>query len=110
MPLLPIDQQAMFSQLNNVGKDQAVQKQGIVEGQALAADELVKKAAKADSAVTEAKDADDGLEKVKNKKKDLAGQAKEKKKKGKPGEKTEETEEPEVFTDPDLGHHIDITG
>ena len=39
---MPIDLQTMFSQMNQVGKDQAVQRQVAPEAQALQASELVK--------------------------------------------------------------------
>lgn len=111
MPLLPIDQQAMFSHLDNVSKEQTVQKQGVQGNQALQAAELVKKAEQADNSITEAKNPDTGLEKIKDEKKELARKARERKKKTGSGEQTEkETAEPEVFKDPDLGHHIDIVG
>ena len=67
MPLLPIDLQTMFSQIEHVSKDQAVQKNGIVETQAQQAKEIVKETETKDSSVNESKDVEDGAEKISEK-------------------------------------------
>ena len=106
MSLLPIDLQTMFLHMDNVGKDQAAIKNAIVNGQSLQATEIVKNSEQNDNAVNVAKDLEDGVNKVnEEEKKQSKNNSKENKK-----ENEEENDNKEVVKDPDLGHHIDITG
>ena len=107
MPLLPIDLQTMFSHLNRIGKDQATLKNSEIENQAAQAQEIVKETEKKDNTVNETKDVGDGLEKVKDEEKKNASRKEKKKKKN---DEEENEEKKEVLKDPDLGHHIDISG
>ncbi len=106
MSILPIDLQILFSQMNQVGKEQAIQKDGNAIHQSLQGMELVKNTEQKDSSVNQSKDIGEGLEKIKNEEN--------KKKEEREREKNEKKEQAEhkktVFADPDLGKHIDIMG
>ncbi len=109
MPLLPIDLQTLFAQMNQVGKEQAVQRDVSVLQQSLQGSEMVKKTEHQDNSVNETKQVGEGLEKVKEEKKNTKrreskGREKEKKKDRKTSDKDD------LFNDPDLGQHIDIVG
>ena len=106
MPLLPIDLQTMFAQMNQVGKEQAVQKDFSPHAQLAKGAEMAQKAKAGDDSVPEDHDVGEGLEKVKEEKqreKNETGREKKEK------EKSAEEEKP-VFEDPDLGLHINIIG
>jgi hypothetical protein len=95
----------MFSQMNQVGKEQAVQKEIPLQAQIAQGAEIVKKTGQQDSSVNQTHDLGKGLEKV-NEEKEQEQRASSKEKR----EKKETPEEKEYFEDPDLGHHIDIVG
>ena len=109
MPLLPIDSQTLFAQMNQVGKEQAVQRDGSILQQSLQGSEIVKKTEQQDNSVNETKQVGEGLEKIKEKKREAERREKKrreenKKKVGKTGN------EDNLFNDPNLGQHIDIVG
>jgi hypothetical protein len=66
MPILPIDMQILFSQMNQVGKEQAIQKEGHAINQSLQGMALVKNTEQEDNSVNQSKDIGDGIEKLKN--------------------------------------------
>jgi hypothetical protein len=106
MPLLPIDLQIMFSQLEHIGKTEAAQRQVAPEAQALQGMEMVKRNEQRDSSVNETKDSGQGPEAVKeDERRNRRRKAALKRDESKRNESKKE-----VFKDPDLGHHIDITG
>lgn len=110
MPLLPIDLQTMFSHMNQIGKEQALQKDVSPLQQSLQGAEIAKDSKEKDTTVNETDEVGEGLEKIKD----------EEKKKGSEqgtGQNTKEkvkedenSEQKEVFKEPYLGHHIDIIG
>ncbi len=107
MPLLPIDLQTVFSQTNQVGREQAVQQQAPPEAQAQAASALAQQALVRDTQVNESADAGDGAEQVKNE------QGGRRRRRGRGRARERKPEPPPrrpVFSDPELGQHIDITG
>jgi len=108
MPLLPIDLQTMFLNMDHVGKDQATIKNAIVNSQALQATEIVKKTEQNDNAVNVTKDLEEGVNKIseeeKKKNKNKSKNQKE------DNDNASENNKKEIVKDPDLGHHIDITG
>ncbi len=105
MPFLPIDLQTMFAQMNHVGKEQAVQREVAPLLQALQGSEIVRKSEEQDTSVNQTTDVGEGLEKVKEE----GSQGR--KRRGQAEKKNSDTPQPrETFTDPDLGHYIDITG
>lgn len=105
MPLLPIDLQTMFMHMDNVGKDQAAIKDAILNSQAAQATEIVKRTEQNDNAVNETKDLEEGVKNVNDEeKRNSRNSLKEK------NNEKEQNKEKEILKDPDLGHHIDITG
>jgi hypothetical protein len=106
MSILPIDMQILFSQMNQVGKEQSIQKEGTAITQSLQGMELVKTTEQQDNSVNQSKELGQGLEKLNNdEKKKQEEQEREKKEKEK-----KEMQKKSVFADPDLGTHIDILG
>lgn len=110
MPLLPIDLQTMFSHMNQIGKDQAVQKGMAPQHQALQAQELAQKTREKDTSVNETDEVGDGLEKIGNKEQEKKGEEKESSQKDGKEKEAGEKKKPVVYQDPNLGHHIDIIG
>ncbi len=108
MPLLPIDLQTLFAHINQVGREQAVLKEGSVQYQFVQGAKMIKKTEQADNEVNETHEVGEGLEKVKEEKE------REAKKRASGQEKKEKEKSPEnekrYFEDPDLGHHINIVG
>jgi hypothetical protein len=106
MPLLPIDLQTLFAQMNQVGREQAVQKNVAPQYQFVHGDEIAKKTEHDDNAVNETRQLGEGLEKIKD----------EKKGRGKEQQTAQERKDAEAeskkehFEDPDLGHHVNIMG
>ena len=106
MPILPIDLQTLFTQMTQVGKDQSAQKDSQIQQQVFQASQIVKKTEEADNSVNIANE-------IKNELDEITADAKgnNSQKRNKKGAKEEPTEEnKEIYTDPDLGHHIDISG
>jgi hypothetical protein len=106
MPLLPIDLQTLFAQMNQVGREQAVQKDVAPQYQFVQGNELVKKSEHDDSAVNQTRQVGEGLEKISDESK---GQSREKQT-GQERKDEEAKKKKEYFEDPDLGHHINIMG
>ncbi|MGO9412260.1 MAG: hypothetical protein ACLQCB_16090 [Spirochaetia bacterium] len=108
MPLLPIDLQTLFSQTNQVGRDQAVQKEATLQAQSLQGSQLVQKTEQRDNAVNETQQQQQGPEQVKARLRREAGGRRERERKGKtPAKPAPRTD---VFRDPELGRNIDVTG
>jgi hypothetical protein len=106
MPILPIDLQTLFTQMTQVGKDQSAQKDSQIQQQINQGLQIVKKTEEQDNSVNITNEVKSELDEVTS---DTKGNSPHKRHKKE--SKEEEAEEgKEVFTDPDLGHHIDITG
>jgi hypothetical protein len=107
MPILPIDLQTLFSNLNQVSKDQAVAKEVPPEQQNLTGTQIAKTTLEKDNEVNQTRELDDGSQAIKDQ--ESPGTQKElaKKKKKKDEEDSEKKEESDL-QDPDLGQHIDI--
>ncbi len=110
MPVQPIDLQTLFAHINQVGKEQAALKEGLHAQQAAQASELVKEKKHQDQSVNESKEVNEDNQKIKDDNE-----------KGHPGESHpgkgresetngEKKKKMEVFTDPDLGKNLDISG
>ena len=109
MPLLPIDLQTLFAQMNQVGKEQAVQRDGSILQQSLQGSEIVKRTEQQDNSVNETKQVGEGLEKIKEKRRNA--EKREKKRREEEKKKVEKTSNKDnLFNDPNLGQHIDIVG
>jgi hypothetical protein len=103
MPIMPIDLQILFAQMNQVGKEQSMLKEGAAIQSSMHNMDLVKQAEQKDNSVNQSQDVGDGITNVKNERKQQE-QKKEKK------ERRDEHSPPhkKYFSDPALGHHIDI--
>jgi hypothetical protein len=107
MPLLPIDLQTVFSQTNQVGREQAVQQQAPPLAQAQAGLEIAQQAQARDTQVNQANDAGDGAEQIKERE---TGGRRGRRRRSRAREPKAEPRRKPVFTDPELGQHVDITG
>jgi hypothetical protein len=102
----PIDLQVMFNQLDNVGKTQASQKDGLMLQQTLQNIQIQEKTEANIRSVNESQDTGDGAEAVneRDRRKQEAGEGKYPKKK-----KDKQGQQPQLW-DPLLGKNIDISG
>jgi hypothetical protein len=108
MAIQPLDLQVLFSRLDQVGKEHAMQKEVPAHNQAVQGNEIAKKAEERNHSVNESREVEnDGVTLIKDENK--RGRTGLPQKKG--GDK-EEKEEPEaeILKDPHLGKNIDITG
>ncbi len=110
MSVSPLDLQILYSNLKNVGQQQAAERSAEIAQQDKQADEMVRKADEKNHRVAESKDIETGIDKIKEEEqKRREGSAG-----GKEGEhkkeEVEEKKEKKYFEDPDIGHHIDISG
>lgn len=108
MPILPIDLQTMLAQMDRVGKEQAVQKEISPHHQALQGTELSKKAAQDDHSVNQTHELGEGVEKVKEEQEREKKRKEAAPKKGK--QEMFDNKQKEIFEDPDLGRHINLSG
>ncbi len=108
MPLLPIDLQTLFSQANQVSKEQAVQKEAAPLAQSAQAAQIVQQTEQRDKAVNETHNQEEGPEQVKAR----ARRRREREQRGPGGKKApaRQPPAPDVVRDPALGRHVDITG
>jgi hypothetical protein len=114
MAIQPIDLQALFTQVDKVGKNQASQREGLAIQQALQNIEMQRKTEERVQSVNEVQDTGEGIERVKDRsprkrpREDIFN-------KGDDEKKTEEEEiqnEKKVYIiqDPSLGRNIDLSG
>ena len=109
MPLLPIDLQTLFAQSNQVGKEQAVQKEATAQAQALQGTQLARQTETRDKAVNETQPQPQGPEQVKTRLRRNRDQGRQQR------ERAEQMARPpqppkEHFIDPALGRNVDLTG
>jgi len=110
MAIQPIDLQALFTQLDKVGKNQAVLREGQQIQDALQQVQAQRKLEENVQSVNEAQEMGEEAEKIKDDKGHGANQGGGK---GNPGENADpdpEEEKPELIRDPALGRIIDISG
>lgn len=110
MPIQPIDLQTLFAHINQVGKEQASLKEGLLAQQAAQANELIKEKKHQDESVNKAGKADEDKQKIRDDQEHAESGAS-------GGDHEDKNENPaagkkkmSVFTDPDLGKNIDISG
>ena len=103
MPILPIDLQTLFTQMNQVGKEQAAQKEGAEIQASIQNMGQVKQAEQKDNSVNQSQNVGEGLESIKEEEK-----KKREKKRDKKESRENKEKKKEFFSDPALGHHIDI--
>jgi len=113
MAIAPIDLQAIFSQVDKVGKSQAAQREGQILHQAMVGVQLQRKTEEHIQQVNEAQNTGEGVEKIK----DRDAENKQKRNSGGKGGRNDENNEDEnaeekqfsVLHDPNLGKKIDIS-
>ncbi len=108
MPLLPIDLQTLFTQLNQVAKDQTAQKEMIPLAQAAQGSQIVKQTGQRDTRVNETQRQEQGTEQVHPRGRREGQKKRQAPERGK-GKRAPEQKK-DVFRDPALGSHIDVTG
>ncbi len=110
MPIQPLDLQTLFAHINQVGKEQAALKEGQAAQQAAHANELIKEMKHQDESVNKSAKTDEDNQKIQ----DDHGNNSQEESSGESGNEKENPEEEKknvsVFTDPDLGKNIDISG
>ncbi|MEA1910563.1 MAG: hypothetical protein U9N32_02680 [Spirochaetota bacterium] len=110
MPIQPIDLQTLFAHINLVGKEQAVLKEGQGLQQTAHANELIKEMKHQDESVNKSSKTDEDNQKIEDDhRQNNSGET------FSDTEKEEQGEEKikkkvSIFTDPDLGKNIDISG
>jgi hypothetical protein len=109
MPILPIDLQTMFSNLNQVSREQSIQKDVTPAQQALQSTQVVKETEAKDKTVNETREVGDGINKVSEEEKKKKTREK-RKKGGKKQTDQNNLDSNEVVKDPLLGHHVDLIG
>jgi DNA-directed RNA polymerase alpha subunit len=113
MAIQPIDLQALFTQVEKVGKLQSNQREGLQIQQALQQVDSQKKAEAQVQSVNEAQDMGDEAEKIKDGNAQRQNPNSSEGKKEPPEEEEEAEEEkddPSLIRDPTLGRNIDISG
>jgi hypothetical protein len=109
MPIRPIDLQTLLMQMSQVGRDQAVEKDGPALQSAIQGAVAQKKETQAKEAVRRPEEPQDGAGAVK----DRPGRQRSKgSQPGEEGAEGEEGDEPreEVVRDPSLGNRVDLSG
>jgi hypothetical protein len=109
MAILPIDLQTLFTQSNQVGKEQAAQKDAAPVAQSVQASQLAQKAALRDAAVNETEHQEEGPERLRDRERRGAGRRRGGQERKDRGPEAEPPRAADVVTDPDLGRTIDIT-
>jgi hypothetical protein len=112
MAIQPIDLQALFSQLDKVGKVQASQKEGVQLQQAIQGAYVQQKTDERIQSVNESQDVSQGPEKAKDRSARRRGgrEDAEWRDGGEGGGDTGHGADPSVIQDPALGKHIDLSG
>ena len=109
MAIQPIDLQTLFTQLDKVGKNQSIQKEGVQIHEALQGIQIQKKTDERVQSVNEAQNTGEGTEKVKDRNAKTQQQQEEGAKKNPPKEEDPDTQR-KIVTDPALGKNIDVSG
>jgi len=109
MSIKPIDLQTLFMHMNQVGKEQAQQREGVLLQQATMGSELAQESEHADSSVNETQATSEGPEEVHEDEEKADGRRRRRRKREK-GSDEEGPHDSKYYKDPDLGNNIDITG
>jgi hypothetical protein len=112
MAIQPIDLQTLFTQIDKVGKDQAVHREGAQLQASLRSARAEQQEVARDHSVTEAQDTGQGgVERVKDQQSRRQGHHwKESPSKGEPGKEGEQADDFCVIRDPCLGKNLDMSG
>lgn len=106
MSITPLDLQTLFVKMAQVGKDQALIQKSVENQQNREANHLIKKEINRDHSVNKAEE-DKDVEKVKDQNSNTSSSDEEN---SNEGSKEQKDEKQKYFTDPKLGHNIDISG
>jgi len=109
MPIRPIDLQTLLMQMSQVGRDQAVEKDGPALQSAIQGAVMQKKETEAKESVRKTEDAKDGAGPVKDRRERSKGKEAEGGEEG-AEDKREESGSEEVVRDPLLGNRVDLSG
>jgi len=109
MPIRPIDLQTLLMQMSQVGRDQAVEKDGPALQSAIQGAVIQKKETEAKESVHRTEDAKDGAGPVKDRRERGKGKEQEGDEEDQEGASGEQASE-EVVRDPSLGNRVDLTG
>jgi hypothetical protein len=111
MAIQPIDLQALFSQLEKVGKLQANQKEGLQLQQAIQGAHVQQKTEERIQSVNESQDVSQGPEKTKDRSARKGREDAERRDgDGEAIDRRDPGADPPVIHDPALGKHIDLSG
>ena len=108
MSIKPIDLQTLFMHMNQVGKEQAQQKEGLHLQQLAMGSELVKETEQRDKSVNQTESTSDGPEEIHEEDEQSRGGRKRQKKEDE--ETREKLQSKKYFSDPALGNNVDISG
>jgi hypothetical protein len=110
MPIRPIDLQTLLMQMAQVGRDQAVEKDGPALQSAIQGAATQKKAIESKESVHKAEDAKEGPDPIKDRQGRKQAQAKEGEGGAEGEAEAEEKKREEIVRDPSLGNRVDLTG
>jgi hypothetical protein len=112
MAIQPIDLQALFTQLDKVGKQQAGQKEGLQLQQAIQSAHDQQKTEERIQSVNESQDVSQGPEGVKDRsaRKDRDNAEQEEATEGEAQDTADDRTDPSIIHDPALGKYIDLSG
>jgi hypothetical protein len=114
MPIRPIDLQTLLMQMSQVGRDQAVEKDGPALQNAIQGAAAQKREIETKEALHRAEEPPDGPGSVKERQgRPRGGRGAQARAEGdSPGDEAEEAEAPreEIVRDPSLGNRVDLTG
>lgn len=112
MAIKPIDLQVNFSQMNHVGRDQAASKNAELHQQAVAGQEIAQQSVEVDSKIQKSEKTGGGPEGVKDheEREESSGEEESRQQEETPEEQTQKKRDEDLFDDPALGRHIDLSG
>jgi hypothetical protein len=113
MAIQPIDLQALFSQVDKVGKTQSDLKEGLQLQQALQGAQSQRKLDERIRSVNEAQDSGEGADRIRDRnsrRRDRRGAKEKDNTDGTDVDDGADSEQSEVVRDPALGHNIDLSG
>jgi hypothetical protein len=110
MAITPIDLQAIFSQVDKVGKAQTAAREGQALAQSIQGAQVQRKVEEQIKQVNEAQNTGEGVDKIKDQNQNQnAPSGNKQNKKSNENEKKEEAESKLILRDPSLGNKIDIS-
>ena len=110
MPIQPIDLQNLFLRMNQVGKEQAQSQEIASQQQSLQSSQFVKEVNHRDHSVNQPEDMTEHVRKTDEEQTGEQGKRGSSSEEEKEKKKQTDKAKKEYFSDPDLGHHIDISG